>query len=174
MKSLKEYIFDAVHPSELVVEMATFGQEKFGKDIYRIAVHGPASKDREQPHIHIHLANDKAPYNKFNFEVSLVDILCKDEINLIYQRDAAANILRKNRDKCSWEGYRKLRDDFEDWLFSNNVSEPGEFIDNLDVAIYHYNKEADYEKFKNGENALKEYLNKHGFKVLKEYEKYFM
>ena len=35
--------------------------------------------------------------------------------------------------------YLKLRDDFEDWLFSNNVEIRGDFKDNLDAIIYFYN-----------------------------------
>ena len=36
-------------------EMATISRnEKFGKDNYRVSIHGPASADRENPHIHIY------------------------------------------------------------------------------------------------------------------------
>lgn len=88
MKSLKEFIYLHIWKDEPIVEMATIGYGlKFGKDRFKVAIHGQSSGDRENPHIHIYLENDKMPYNKFNFEISLVDILCYDEINLIYQRD---------------------------------------------------------------------------------------
>ena len=113
MKSLLSYIKDIYYnkllPSENVYEMATISRnEKFGKDNYRVSIHGPASADRENPHIHIYLANDIIPYNKFNFEISLTDILCKDEINLIYQRDIKNHVMRSNRYKCSWDEYKNL------------------------------------------------------------------
>lgn len=105
MKSLLSYIKDIYYEkllsSEKVYEMTTISRnEKFGKDNYRVSIHGPASADREIPHIHIYLANDITPYNKFNFEISLTDILCKDEINLIYQRDIKNHIMRSNKSKC--------------------------------------------------------------------------
>ena len=97
MRSFKEFIFDMFTPSETIFEMATISKtERWGNNIYRIAVHGTASGDRETPHIHIYLANDTKPYNKFNFEISIIDILCKDEINLIYQRSQKEH--RKNSD----------------------------------------------------------------------------
>lgn len=99
MKGIKYYI-DNNHQ---IPEMATISKdEKWGKYHYRIAVHGPASGDRTVPHIHIYLSSDKKPYNNFNFEISLIDIVCKDEINLIYQNDRYNNIQRINRNKCEW------------------------------------------------------------------------
>ena len=67
----------------LLLEMVTFGRINDGKDMYKIVIHGPASNDRPMPHIHIYLNNDVFPYSQFNFEISIVDIVCKDEINLI-------------------------------------------------------------------------------------------
>ena len=77
MKSLQNYIED--YQEQYITEMATIAKSvKLGKDSYRIAIHGASSKDREYPHIHIYLANDNS-LKKFNFEISLVDILCNDE-----------------------------------------------------------------------------------------------
>ena len=53
---------------------------------------------------------------KFNFEISLIDILCYDEINIIAQVDKDRNIKRMHRNKCSWEGYKKLYEGFENWI----------------------------------------------------------
>ena len=173
MKSLLSYIKDIYYnkllPSENVYEMATISRnEKFGKDNYRVSIHGPASADRENPHIHIYLANDIIPYNKFNFEISLTDILCKDEINLIYQRDRSKNKLIKNRSKCSWEGYKVIKDNFEDWLFSD-CKYPGNFIDNLDAIIWMYNNESD----SIDENPIKSYIDSKGLIILDKFKKYF-
>lgn len=149
----------------LIVEMVIIGYGlKFGKDRFKVAIHGSSYGDRENPHIHICLENDKMPFNKFNFELSLVDILCYDEINLIYQRDAKNGIKRTNRNKCSLDGYFKLKEDFEDWLFSKS-SKRGDFKDNLDAIIYFYNEE-------NHNKTLWEYIEEHGLKVLDKYKKY--
>ena len=174
MKSLLSYIKDIYYnkmlPSEKVYEMTTISRnEKFGKDNYRVAIHGPASADRENPHIHIYLANDIIPYNKFNFEISLTDILCENEINLIYQRDIKNHIMWSNKSKCSWNGYKNLLYDFEDWLFNENVKKPGDFIDNLHALIFFYNDESPYTE----QNSLLKYIKDHGLKILNKYEKYF-
>lgn len=169
MRTLKEFIFDTFTPSETIFEMATISKsERWGNNIYRIAVHGTASGDRETPHIHIYLANDTKPYNNFNFEISIIDILCKDEINLIYQRDRSKNKLIKNRAKCSWEGYKTIKDNFEDWLFSD-CKYPGDFIDNLDAIIWMYNNESD----SIDENPIKSYIESRGLKILDKFKKYF-
>lgn len=149
----------------LIVEMVIIGYDlKFGKDRFKVAIHGTSSGDRENHHIHIYLENDKIPFNKFNFEISLVDILCYDEINLIYQRDVRNGIKRTNRVKCSCDGYFKLKEDFEDWLFSKS-SKRGDFKDNLDAIIYFYNEE-------NHNKTLFDYIEEHGLKVLDKYKNY--
>lgn len=173
MKKLTEIINDNVEnwPSEnYIIEMATISkQERWGNEQYRIATHGPETNDRDNPHIHIYYSNDVKPYNQFNFEISLTDILCKNEINLIYQRDTKKHKLITHRNKCSWEGYRKLYEGFEDWLFDVNVKKRGEFIDNLDACIYFYNEEGpSFEQ-----NPLLKYIKEHGLKILRTYKKYF-
>ena len=158
----------------LLLEMATFGTEKWGKYIYRIAVHGASTKDRPIPHIHIYLNTDVQPYKQFNFEVSLVDILCKDEINLIYQLDRKNNVKITNRTECSWTGYADIYNGIKQFLSSPPKSKRnGIFIDNLDRAIYEWNRETDFSKTENGGNPLKEYLDKTNLVVLPKYMKYF-
>lgn len=169
MRNIKEFIQDYLWPSEKIFEMATISKsERWGKDNYKIAIHGTAKGDRESPHIHIYLSKDDLPYNQFNFEISLTDILCYDEINLIYQRDKKANRLITNRNKCSWEGYRRIKDGFEDWLFEKSKF-PGNFKDNLDTIIWCYNNESSNQS----ENPLKDYLDERGLKVLDKYKHYF-
>lgn len=172
MISIKEFLYKNIWmPSNhYLIEMATIAKDKkWGNEHYRIAVHGVDSGDRANPHIHIYYENDTKPYNKFNFEISLIDILCYDEINLIYQRDKSRGKLISNKNKCSWEGYRKLYNEFEDWLYSNNVDLRGDYIDNLDALIWNYNQESEgHEK-----NHILKYILDHGQKVLDKYKKYF-
>lgn len=139
---------------------------KLGKNSYRIALHGVAAGDRPYPHIHIYLKNDHYPWSKFNFEISLVDLLCNDELNLVCQIDKSRGINRKNRNKCDWTGYRNLEYDFEDWLYSK-CNKPGNFIDNLDFLIYTYNEE------NNEKDSLQNYIKTHGKKILPKFLKYF-
>lgn len=168
MRTLAEYI-KMMPPEPLILEMATIAPSiKLNKKWCRIAVHGPESGDRENPHIHIYYEDDRRPYNQFNFEISLTDILTKDEINLIKMRDQDKGIMINNRSKCSWNGYQKLKDEFEDWLFSDKVDKPGEWINNLDAVIYFYNEEA--YKGRNNPHPLLKYMQERGMKVL---EKYF-
>lgn len=154
-------------PFEVIFEMTTIDKHvKFSKNTYKIALHGPAKCDRENPHIHIYLSSDVIPYNRFNFEISLIDILCYDEINLIYQRDTSKGKRITNINKCSWIGYSEIKNSFEDWLFERSKY-PGYFTDNLDVIIWSYNNEF------NIDNALLEYINCHGLKILNKYSDYF-
>ena len=169
MKSLLEYLKVSQWPSEksVITEMATIGWLRLNKTDYRIAVHGPGSKDRENPHVHIYLAKDKDPFNRFNFEISLCDILCKDEINLIKMRDEKNHIKKNNRSICSWTGYTKLRNEFEDWLF-DKPARPGKYKDNLDSIIWNYNNE----NGRSSKNSLKDYIESRGWKVLPKYKEY--
>ena len=41
---------------------------------YKIGIHGPSTKDRDYPHIHIYDYNDHS-LKKFNFEISLIYIV---------------------------------------------------------------------------------------------------
>lgn len=139
---------------------------KLGKQHYRVALHGVAAGDRPYPHIHIYLENDHYPWKKFNFEISLVDLICDDELNLVCQQDRANGIDRRNRKKCDWKGYRDLRDDFEDWL-EDKCTKPGNFINNLHFLIYTYNEE------NNQKNSLQNYVKSQGKSILTKYKKYF-
>lgn len=175
MERLSKYIYNLIdfcgsikqEKSVPVLEMSTISKSaRFGNQNYRVAIHGPAVGDRPYPHIHIYKATDKYPFNNFNFEISLVDLLCYDELNLVAMVDKANKVSIKNRNKCSWKNYRKLRDDFEDWLGSKS-DYPGAFRDNLDAIIWNYNNES-YE-----DNALINYIEDQSKKVLSKYQKYF-
>lgn len=157
-----------------IVEMATFGEEKWGNNTYKISIHGAMSADRPTPHIHIYYKQEKNTRNPvFNFEISLIDILCKDEINLIYQRDKDKNIERTNRAECGWKGYDDIKSGFKVFLFSTpKPSKFGTFKDNLERAIYEWNRESDYSATQNGENTLNKYFKEHGLVVLPKYSSY--
>lgn len=171
MKSILEYIQEKlgiVEPSIQIVEMATIDKKvKVGKDTYRVALHGPAVGDRPYPHFHIYLANDMFPYKKFNIEVSLVDLLCYDELNVVAIQDKEKGTNIKNRDKCSWLGYRKLHNTIEDWLEKPCTGLPGRFANNLEALIWSYDNES------NQGLSLLEYIKDQGKKVLPKYKKYF-
>lgn len=167
MKSILEYVYSWNDCP--IQEMASISKHvKFGKGAYRVEIHGPASKDRETPHIHIYRADDSHPWTKFNFEVSLVDIIRHDEINLVRMKDIVSRKNITNRSKCSWDGYSKMRNDFEDWLYSENVEIKGDYIDNLDALLYWYNQQSN-----SSNNALLDYFKERGYKVHKNYHKYF-
>lgn len=167
MKRLKEYLEEDFNPEwDYVIEMVSIGRPILNKIHYHITVEG----DRERPHIHIYLNGDKRPFSKFNFEIALDEILCYDEINLIRMRDKSKNINVKRRNKCSWGCYSKLKTDFEDWLFSDNVEIRGGFKDNLDAIIYFYNHESgDTEN----SNPLLEYIKRKGMKIKNKFRNYF-
>lgn len=171
MKSLIEHLKVNQWPSEksVIFEMTTIGWLRLNKIDYRIAVHELGTKDIEIPHVHIYLAKDKDPFNKFNFEISLCDIFCKDKINLIKMRDEKNHIKKNNRTMCSWTGYTKLKNEFEDWLFSKSFK-PWyiAFKDNLEAITYHYNLENGI----NSKNSIKDYIESRGWKVLPKYKAY--
>ena len=84
-------------------------------------------------------------------------------------RDKSKHIDIKNRKKCSWNGYFKLRDDFKDWLFSTPELR-GDFIDNLDAIMYFYNQESGGTR---NLNPLLEYIKSKGMKIQNKFKKYF-
>ena len=171
LHSFNEHIDEQFNPEwDYVVEMASIGYPVLNKTNHYIAVHGTNSGDRQQPHVHIYLRGDKRPFSKFNFEIALDEILCYDEINLIRMKDQSKHINIKNRNICSWNGYHKLYEDFDDWLFSNNVEVRGDFIDNLDAIIYFYNEESTNV---HQQNPMLKYIKDNRMKILDKYKKYF-
>ena len=170
-KILSEKTIDNREP---LMEMATFGVERWGHTLYKIAVHGASTNDRPTPHIHIYLNNDVNPYTRFNFEISLIDILCKNEINLIFQRDRERNIDNRDRNQCSWTGYDDIRKGITEFLFSPCATNRfGDFSDNLERGIFEWNRETDYVKTINeGVNVLRQYFEEKKLTPLPQYAKY--
>lgn len=158
---------------EPLLEMATFGVEKWGNDTYKIAVHGASTNDRPTPHLHIYLNTDKNPYSQFNFEISLIDILCREEINLIFQYDRANNVNNRNRTECFME-WLQIKEGITNFLFSPcRTNRFGTFSDNLERGIFEWNRETDYVKTINeGINVLREYFEANNLTPLPRYEKY--
>ena len=85
-------------------------------------------------------------------------------------RDKSEHVDIKNRNNCSWDGYTRLKNDFEDWLFSDNVEIRGDFQDNLDAIIYFYNQESGGTR---NLNPLLEYIKSKGMKIQNKFKKYF-
>lgn len=154
-----------------MLELSTIGIEKWGKHIYRIAVLG--GTENPNPHIHIFRGDEDQPFTMFDFEISIVDILCKDEINLISQVDRVNNVMINNPTDCNWDGYAEIYHGFRRFLSRSSNSRYGHFMDNLDRAIYDWNRETDFLKTENGGNPLKEYLDANNLEVLTQYLKYF-
>lgn len=165
-----EYVEEEFNPEwDYVIEMASIGYPVLNKTKYLIALNGTYAGDREKPHVHIYLTGDKRPFSKFNFEIALDEILCYDEINLLRMKDKSKRIDFKNRNKCSWNWYEELRDDFGDWLFSTPELRGG-FKDNLDAIIYFYNWESGGTR---KSNPLLEYIKSKGMKMQDKFRKYF-
>lgn len=168
MKNINKYLCEKFNPEwDNVFEMATVGRPILNKTKYKISVNGLNAGERERPHFHIYLEQDSRPFNKFNFEIALDELLCYDEINIIRMKDEKRNIDITNRIRCSWSGYKKLYYDLEDWLY-NNCDKRGDFIDNLDAIIYFYNEESSENK-----NTILEYIKSKGMKINPKYKKYF-
>jgi hypothetical protein len=72
-----------------------------------------------------------------------------------------------NRNKCSWEGYKKIADGFEDWL-EQKPTTPGDFKTNLEAIIYWWNEESDSAS----DNPLKDWIESRGLKVLDKYKSF--
>ena len=159
---------------QLLLEMATFGNIKANNNSYRIAIHGPATNDRPMPHIHIYLSQDKFPYPLFNFEISLVDLVCKDEIVLVAQIDRAKNIRRTNKDDCSWIGYRELYNSFKDFLSQPPMKKiyKGRALNNLQVAIMEWDNENN-DNVDDNESLMKKFIESKGYTILPKYLPYF-
>ena len=156
-----------------LMEMATCGVEKWGKNTYKIAVHGASTKDRPTPHIHIYLNNDQNPYSKFNFEISFIDLICEDKIIPIYQLDRQNNVKNTNRRECTWNGYKEIAEGLRIFLSESCTSKFGDFSSNLERIIYEWNRETDFVKTNNGGNPLKDYLNLYGLTPHPKYAKLF-
>lgn len=183
MKKLSEIITDVAGnrdnvecsgSNNMLLEMATFGVERWGNNTYRIAVHGTGVNERPNPHIHIYLNTDHNPFTQFNFEISLVDILCNDEINLICQIDRKNNVHNTHRRVCSWAGYKEIRDGLAKFLAApckNNRD--AHCTDNLERCIYDWNRETDFVKTtQQGINVLGAYFAAENLTPLPKYAKY--
>lgn len=177
MKSLLEYIKEILSSNadqehQLMMEMANIQRGiKFGKYLYTVAIHGPSSKDREYPHIHVYLTNDNSQ-KQFSFEISLIDILCNDEINLIRQLDKTKKkkLDIKNRNNCSWEGYSDIYDGFEKWLEEPYKRFEGQYKNNLDALIGTYNFEGNLDETV---NSFLEYVKSQNKQIIKRYQYLF-
>lgn len=172
--AVDRYLYMHTHGAYLT----TVGTVEWNGAVFKIAVHGKLLNDYSAPHLHIYYADETNLVNpQFNFEISLVDILTKDEINLIYQFDRRNNIKKTNRTETSWNGYSDFYKGFQKFLFERpclKSKRSGQFIDNLDRAIHEWNRETDQNGYENlDKNPLLEYISDKGLSVLSKYQKYF-
>lgn len=109
-----------------------------------IVIDKKAILDGKKRSVHIHGIDPKEPHihicgRNFNFEISLVDLICQNKSVLIKMFDKK-NKINKKRKKCSWNGYFKMKRDFEEWLECPEVKIEGNYRNNLDALIVSYNK----------------------------------
>lgn len=176
MKGLVEYLKEKLIPGyvdehRLLIEMAHIQKGvALSSGRYNIAVHGASSKDREYPHFHIYLTGDNSQ-KQFNFEISIIDLLCNNELNLIRQLDKTKKkkVDIKNREYCSWEGYSKLLYDLEDWLEKPYRKIERQYKNNLHAIVEKYNEESE----DLSDNYILDYISKQNKKVDKEYHYLF-
>ena len=170
ISSVLRETFERTH----LFEMATIGTQRWENQMYSIQIHGASTADRNVSHIHIYLKNDHSK-KMFNFEISLIDLVSKDEINLIYQLDRTRNVKHTNKNHCSWNGYSGIYNGLREYLFGEVQLPQYKNLcsDNLDAAIYAWNIETDMSKTLNGGNPMKEWLDEHGIRILPEYRIYF-
>ena len=157
-----------------LLEMATIGIIEANSNSYRIAIHGPATNDSPMPHIHIYLSQDKFPYSLFDFEISVVDLVCRDEIVLVAQIDLANNIRRTHQNDCSWSGYNDLYKSINDFLSNPPMKKvyKGRALNNLQVAIMEWDNENN-ENMEDNESLMKRIIEDMGYTILPNYLPYF-
>lgn len=135
---------------ENMLEMVTIGVEKWGDATYKIAV----LSDESTPLIHVYRNGEE----EFDLGVSLIDILCKDEINIVC-------LFGNETD------YDDIITGLRNFLFRPCVNKL--FADNLERVIYDWNRETDFVKAeREGKNVLAQYLTQNNFTPLPKYKKY--
>lgn len=154
-------------------EMVTVGAQRWGESDYLVKVHGDI--DNEEPHLHI-LRRD-VDYSAFDFRVSLIDLVSKGELNLMYQCDMKNEVRHIKKSTCSWVGYVEIMKGLSAFLTSPPLIQPNSSIykDNLDLTIHKWNIETNcFKVIEDNSNPFKDYLSKMSIKPLPEYEKYFL
>jgi len=162
---------------EYLCEMATVGTPTIDNEQFKIVIRGSANNDRETPHVHIYLRSDVPAGRTFNFEVSLIDILTKNQINLVKQLDFRSRnnrIDKRNRTECSWDNYTSLLQGFDDFLKSAPVGKYKRSYPNartnLELMTHIWNAESNDDTV---DNPLGKYIQERKLEVLPEYRKYF-
>jgi len=125
------------------------------------------------PHFHVGIQKDGCCESEF--EVSIIDILAKDELKLLRQRDwrdPQNELFRRGR-SCSWDGYEPLKAALfaylkspSDWVCDGKVCK---------TKLENVLKLWDEENTLSGKdrNILERYLKRHRVSVLPGYEEYF-
>lgn len=167
-------MYEEIDEYNHLLNIYTFGSFKCNEVEYRLATQGDIDKIH-MPCFHIYKEDeDDYAHPEFDFAVSLVDILSKDEFNLIWQQDNESGIKRTDKTECSWTGYENLLNMIKDYLSSTPKSNKRwGFNDNLDRAIYAWNNETCVDFEEKGINPLKEYCKSHNIIIQEKYQPYF-
>ena len=148
--------------------MVTIGAQRWGEYDYLVKTHGGI--DEEEPHLHI-LRRD-VDNSVFDFRVSLIDLVSKGELNLMYQCDIKNGVRHIKKSTCSWIGYIEIMEGLSAFLPSPPLIQPNSsmYKDNLDLTIHKWNIETNcFKVIEDNGNPFKEYLSKRGLKPLPKY-----
>jgi len=137
----------------------------------RTFIRGPEYDDGREPHFHITFANHEG--DDFRFEISLIDILAKDELNLVAMRDSRdpeGEIVHLIKDECSWKGYEDLREGVRAYL-AEEETDSMRFLRKGDTHLHSIVRAWDWENHDEGicGYVLDDYLRQNGISVLPKY-----
>lgn len=157
------------------IEMRTIGAGTWGGKEYKLAVHGPNCKHDDEPSFHIYWYDEVDMANpRFDISISLLDILTKDEINIVSLIDKDSTMEFKDKTEGSWSGYEEVLMGIKEFLFSKPLSRKEScLIDNLEKAIVGWNKERLFNYEAIGRNPLRELIENKQLKILPKFLKYF-
>lgn len=137
----------------------------------RTYIRGSEFENGREPHFHLTLA-DRGDQD-FKFEISLIDILAKDEVNLVAMRDSRDpehEIVHQLKDECSWEGYEDLRGGIRAYL-AEDETDPMRFIRKGDTHLHSIVRAWDWENHCDHilGYVLDDYLRQNDIRVLPKY-----
>lgn len=126
----------------------------------RLFVHPHLAGDLPFPHLHILYDNPR----RFDFVVSLTDIVSTGRIQLYQQIDADRHLRIKNPKKTSWRQYESVREALAKFLFESKPVRR-EYKSGLECALGIYNWEAN----QTSDNPFLDYCQEHGIAILPQY-----
>ena len=127
----------------------------------RLYVHIRYAGDLPFPHLHILYDNPR----RFDFVVSLTDIVSTGRIQLYQQIDADRHLRIKNPKKTSWRQYESVREALAKFLFEPAPKPIRGYKSGLECALGVYNWEA----YQTSDNPFLDYCQAHGIAILPQY-----